>query len=241
MTDNTDNTHPRATVLVTGANRGLGLHFCQQYAAAGWRVLATCRSPQSADALTALATQYQWLSVHALDMTDGAQIDALSAQLSEQAIDLLINNAGVYGDKPEQSLGQLDYAAWMTTLAVNTVSPVKMTEAFLPQLAMGQGKLVVAISSLMGSIADNTSGGSVLYRSSKAGLNAAMKSLAIDLAPRGIGVLILHPGWARTDMGGPNGLIDAETSVTNMRQVIDHFGMEKNGQFLRYDGKALPW
>jgi len=226
-----------ATVLVTGASRGLGFEFCKQYAAEGWDVLACCRHPEKAGKLDGLAH----VRVLPLDVADFAQIDRLANELKDTAIDVLINNAGVYGDSPGQSFGQLDYAAWTRTLLVNAQAPVKMAEAFLPHLQRGKLKKLASISSQMASIADNGSGGSILYRSSKAALNAAMKSLAIDLKNLGIGVFVLHPGWVKTDMGGPNALIDAELSVAGMRRVIAESTLHQSGGFLKYDGSTLPW
>ena len=229
------------TVLVTGANRGLGLEFCRQYAEAGWHVIAACRSPESADALARLAQQQPSIQVEALDVKDFSQINALSERLAGEVVDVLINNAGVYGDEPGRGFGQLDYQAWQTTLTINTMAPVKMAEAFLPQLQCGSRKLIVNVSSLMGSIGDNGSGGSLLYRSSKAGLNAVMHSLAIDLRSKAIGVLILHPGWVKTDMGGPNALIGVEESVSGMRDCIERFVLGRSGDFIKYDGSSMPW
>ena len=226
-----------ATVLITGAGRGLGLEFCKQYADEGWQVLACCRNPETAGKLADIPQ----VRVFPLDVSDFAQIDNLAALLQDTAIDVLINNAGIYGDNPRRGFGQLDYAAWMQTLTVNTQAPVKMAEAFLPHLKRGDKKLLVSISSQMGSIADNGSGGSILYRTSKAALNAAMKSIAIDLEDQGIGVLVLHPGWVKTDMGGANALIDAQESVAGMRQVIARFALAQSGSFLKYDGSTLPW
>jgi len=226
-----------ATVLITGASRGLGLEFCKQYAAEGWQVLACCRNPETAGKLADIPQ----VRVFPLDVSDFAQIDNLAAQLQDTAIDVLINNAGIYGDNPRRGFGQLDYAAWMQTLTVNTQAPVKMAEAFLPHLKRGDKKLLASISSQMGSIADNGSGGSILYRTSKAALNAAMKSIAIDLEDQRIGVLVLHPGWVKTDMGGPNALIEAQESVAGMRQVIAQFTLAQSGSFLKYDGSTLPW
>ena len=157
------------TVLVTGANRGLGLEFCRQYAVAGWRVIAACRQPESAEALRALAVQHGNLAIETLDVADFAQIDALAGKLNGEAIDVLLNNAGIYGDEAGKGFGHLDYAKWQMTLAVNTMAPVKMAEAFLPHLQRGQDKLIASVSSLMGSMTDNGGGGSLLYRSSKAG------------------------------------------------------------------------
>lgn len=230
------------TLLITGANRGLGLEFCRQYAADGWRVIATCRDPAQATALSELAAHYPLLQIEPLDMTDFRTIDALAARLADETIDVLLNNAGVYGDEAGHGFGKLDYAKWQETLTINTLAPVKMAETFLPQLLRGRQKLIASVSSLMGSMADNGSGGSLLYRSSKAGLNATMKSLSIDLRPQAIGVLILHPGWVRTDMGGRNALIDAEESVTGMRRQIAEFTPARSGCFVRFDtGQEMPW
>jgi NAD(P)-dependent dehydrogenase (short-subunit alcohol dehydrogenase family) len=156
-------------------------------------------------------------------------------------IDVLINNAGVYDDNRNNSFGQLDYTVWTRTLLINAQAPVKMAEAFLPHLQRSKLKRLVSISSQMASIADNGSGGSILYRTSKAALNAAMKSLSIDLKDLGIGVFVLHPGWVKTDMGGPNAVIDAELSVAGMRKVIAESSLQQSGGFLKYDGSVLPW
>ncbi|MDD5319650.1 MAG: SDR family oxidoreductase [Methylococcales bacterium] len=225
-----------ATVLITGSSRGLGLEFCKQYAAEGWQVLACCRNPERAGNLADISQ----VRIFPLDVSNFAQIDTLAAELQDTAIDVLINNAGVYGGT-HCDFGQLDYTAWTQTLTVNTQAPVKMAEAFLPHLKRGDKKLLVSISSQMGSIADNGSGGSILYRTSKAALNAAMKSIAIDLRDQGIGVLVLHPGWVKTDMGGPNALIEAQQSVAGIRQVIAQFTLAQSGNFLKYDGSSLPW
>jgi NAD(P)-dependent dehydrogenase (short-subunit alcohol dehydrogenase family) len=229
------------TVLITGANRGLGLEFCRQYAESGWRVIAACRKPALAHELILLAELIPDVQIEALDVADFAQIDALAALLAEDPIDVLLNNAGVYGDSADHGFGSLDYKAWATTLAINTLAPVKMAEAFLPQLERGQNKLIATVSSLMGSMADNTSGGSLLYRSSKAGLNAAMKTLALDLRPKSIGVMILHPGWVRTDMGGQNAPLAVEESVSGMLKQIKQFTLEQTGSFIRFDGGVAPW
>ena len=227
------------TVLITGANRGLGLEFCRQYAESGWKIIACCRNPAEASELKALHQYHDSIQIEALDVAHFDQIDSVAKKLADTDIDVLINNAGVYGD--HHGFGQLDYQAWLTTLAINAQAPIKMAEAFLPQIKRGNKKLIVSISSLMGSIADNDSGGSILYRTSKAALNAAMKSLSIDLKDQNIGVLILHPGWVQTDMGGANALIDSKTSVSGMCAVIDGFTLAQSGAFIKYDGKPMPW
>jgi len=230
-----------ATVLITGANRGLGLEFCRQYAAAGWNILACCRKPAGAADMQALASHFDNIEIIALNVADFARVDDLSRQLAEWRIDVLLNNAGVYGDRREHAFGNLDYSAWTETLRVNLQAPIKMTEAFLPQILRSDRKLVVTISSLMGSISDNSSGGSLLYRSSKAGLNAAMKSLALTLRPQAVGVLIFHPGWVKTDMGGASALIEAHESIAGMRNYIEQFTLRQTGSFVKYDGTPLPW
>jgi len=229
------------TVLITGANRGLGLAFCQYYLAENWHVVACCRHPDSSTALLALAEASPHLRIEALEVTDFAQIDALGAKLSGIPIDILINNAGIYPDTASNALGHVDYAAWQQAFLVNTLAPVKLTETMLASLHLGGDKLIVCISSLMGSITDNTSGGSSYYRSSKAALNAVMKNLSLSLQKDAVGVLILHPGWVKTDMGGANALIDADVSVRGMGQVIKEFTLTQSGQFINYDGKILPW
>jgi NAD(P)-dependent dehydrogenase (short-subunit alcohol dehydrogenase family) len=229
------------SILITGANRGLGLEFCRQYGEQGWRVFACCRQPDTATELQALATQWAHLTIHALEVSNFQQIDQLAAQLSSEPLDVLLSNAGVYGDNKEQGFGALDYAAWQETLHINTIAPVKLAEAFLPHLLQAQHPQIVAISSLMASMTDNSSGGSLLYRSSKAGLNAAMKSLAIDLQPKNIAVLILHPGWVKTDMGGERAPTSPEESIAGMRRVISEFTLKQSGSFLNYKGDLLPW
>ncbi|TSA38356.1 MAG: SDR family oxidoreductase [Methylococcaceae bacterium] len=229
------------TVLITGANRGLGLAFCRHYLAENWHVVACCRHPDSSAALLALAESCPHLRIEALEMTDFAQIDALGEKLSGVPIDLLINNAGIYPDTASNAFGQVDFEVWRQALLVNTFAPAKLTETMLASLHLGHDKLIVCLSSLMGSITDNTSGGSSYYRSSKAALNAVMKNLSLSLQNDGVGVLILHPGWVKTDMGGANALIDAEVSVRGMCQVIKAFTLTQSGQFINYDGKILPW
>jgi NAD(P)-dependent dehydrogenase (short-subunit alcohol dehydrogenase family) len=230
------------SVLITGANRGLGLEFTRQYLAAGWHVIACCRRPHAVAELRDLAKHFDNLSIHALDLCNFTEIDHLAKALTDTKLDLLINNAGIYGGELANRFGSLDYELWQNVLRVNTLAPVKMAETFLPHLTRGRGKkLVVGITSLMGSIADNSSGGAIACRSSKAALNAALKSLAIDLKPRGIGVLILYPGWVRTDMGGPGAPILPEESVRSMRHLIDQFTPKLSGRFLDFRGRELPW
>jgi len=230
------------TVLITGANRGIGLEFVRQYAQDGWRVLACARDPSASDDLNELASQFSGgVHVYALDVGDHKQIEQLSHELSAEKIDLLINNAGTYPVARNASFHQVDYDAWAYAFRVNTMGPFKMVDAFYSQIAKGELKKIVTITSKMGSVADNRSGGSYVYRSSKSAVNIVMKSLAIDLESKGIIVALLHPGWVRTDMGGPNALISAEKSVSSMRHVIDELIHTDAGKFFSFDGQIIPW
>ena len=229
------------TVLITGVNRGLGLEFCRQYAKSGWGVLACCRNPEQAFELNELAIENSHVQIYQIDVLDRKSIDILANDLKGTCIDLVIANAGVYGDSRGHEFGNLEYEDWINTLETNVLGVVKVAEAFLPNLQNSQKPCIATLSSQMESIADNGSGGSILYRSSKAALNAAMKSLSIDLQKDNIGVLIFHPGWVKTDMGGPHALIDAETSVCGMIKQISEFEMSQTGCFIKYDGTQLPW
>ncbi|MCW5620038.1 MAG: SDR family oxidoreductase [Burkholderiales bacterium] len=228
------------TTLITGANRGLGLEFVRQYAEAGWRVLACCRDPKAAADLTDLAGGSGGrVTVHALDVTDPARAAALAAELDGEAIDLLLNNAGVY--EREGPLGQLDLAAWERSFRVNTLAPIQLSAALVEHVARSQGKRIVNVTSLMGSIGDNQSGGSYAYRSSKAALNMATVCLAKDLRPRGITCLLLHPGWVKTDMGGPDAPVDVPTSVAGLANVIAKRAGTKKHAFVDFEGADLAW
>ena len=188
-------------VLITGANRGLGLEFARQYLSAGWQVYAACRDPASASELRQLAEDVgDKLRILAMNVTDAQSVNAAAAELDGQAIDLLLNNSGIIGPQG-QTIGNIDYDAWAEVLDVNTLGPMRVSEAFVERVARGDRKLMVTLTSGMGSLADNTSGGSIAYRSSKAAVNMVMRSLAIDLASRGITCVVVNPGWVQTDMG----------------------------------------
>jgi NAD(P)-dependent dehydrogenase (short-subunit alcohol dehydrogenase family) len=225
-------------VLITGANRGIGLEFTQQYAQDGWDVLACCRDPQHAGTLQALAKSYANIRILLLDVADFAQIDALALQLKNDKIDVLINNAGVY---PESSLADADTEDWLEAFKINTIAPLKMVTAFTTHVANSELKKIATLSSKMGGMSDNTSGGSYIYRSTKTAVNMVMKSLSIDVKPAGIAVVTLHPGWVLTDMGGSNALINTKTSVTGLRQVIENLNLSNTGKFIAYDGKEIAW
>lgn len=229
-------------VLITGSNRGLGLEWVRQYAARGWRVFASCRDPDSAKELKALVSAHPEVTLHRLDVTASDQIAALTESMWDETLDLLVHNAGVYFEHwGKDPVGSIDYDDWQQTFRVNTLGPVRVTEAFLPQLSRGDRPLVVAITSNMGSIANIDAGKDYAYRSSKAALNAAMHGLAHELGPRGIGVLLLHPGWVRTRMGGSSASLSPEESVRGMLSLVDCFEPGMSGAFLRYDGTSIPW
>jgi NAD(P)-dependent dehydrogenase (short-subunit alcohol dehydrogenase family) len=220
------------TILITGANRGLGLEFARQFAADGWRVLATVRDP-----LSGRATSDAGAEVYVADIADEQSILRLKSSLAGQPIDILLNNAGIYGD--HQSFGQVDAAAFHKVITTNTIAPLKMAEAFAGQMA-GR-KVIAALSSKMGSMADNTSGGFYAYRASKAALNMVIKSLAVDLAPQGITALALSPGWVRTDMGGDSAPLDAPTACAGLKAVLDKASLNDSGKFFHFDGSEVPW
>lgn len=225
------------SVLITGAGRGIGLEFARQYAETGWQVHATCREPKSASELLTLPGE---VTVHKLDVTHPKQIGHLQRELEGVPIDLLINNAGVIGPR-ERSIGNMDYDAWEEVLRINTLAPIRIAEAFLDNVLASDKKLIVSITSVYGSIGSNNSGGSYVYRSSKAALNAAMRSLAIDLQDEGVTVVVFHPGWVRTDMGGPNATVTPQDSVAGMRALIDLLKPSQSGHFYGYDGAEIPW
>ena len=225
------------TVLLTGARRGLGLEFARQYAAEGWRVIATCRQPKAAKALAAIKGDVR---IRALDVTDPAQVRSLARALKSEAVDLLISNAGIYGPRKE-NFGRVDTEAWHQVFRTNVMGPMMVAGALADHVARSERKTIVALTSMMGSITENRSGGSYIYRSSKAALNMVMKGLSLSLKSRKISVVMLHPGWVRTDMGGASAHLGVEESVTAMRRVIAGLKPADSGRFFNYDGREIPW
>ena len=228
------------TILITGANRGIGLELTGQFVEDGWRVLSCCRNPAHADDLQALAERKPAIEIHALEVTDYEQMASLAAALGDRPIDILLSNAGIYGPSGV-TFGKVDAEEWRRVLEVNTIAPLMLAQAFVEQVAASQHKLIAVISSKVGSIADNSSGGSYLYRSSKTAVNQVVKCLSIDLAERGISAISLHPGWVQTDMGGPNAEIDTDTSVSGLKSILQSAGPAQNGQFIEYNGNIIPW
>jgi NAD(P)-dependent dehydrogenase (short-subunit alcohol dehydrogenase family) len=224
-----------STVLITGASRGLGLEFAKQYAADGWRVIATVRDPKKAGSLQELGSS---VGVHRLDVRDFKATAELGRELAREAIDVVIANAGI-SPGHKVSIAEVDEDAWLDTFAVNSVAPMALAGALLPALKRGEAKKLIAITSRMGSIAENTAGGSYPYRASKAALNAAWHSLAND--HREVIAVVLHPGWVRTDMGGSGAPVAPKESITGMRRVIAKLTPADSGKFFDFEGKALPW
>lgn len=222
-------------VLITGANKGIGLEFAKQYLSRGNNVIACCRNPSTANELQQLVDTR--LDVLSLDVSDESAIERLPALLAGRKVSLFINNAGAYG--AGQSLDQVQTSEWIAVMKVNTIAPLLVARAILPSMEEG-GKLAF-LSSKMGSIADNSSGSVYIYRTSKTALNQVVRSLSYDLSPLGLPVVALHPGWVKTDMGGPNALIDTKTSVSGMVSVIDCLDLAKSGKFFNYQGVQIPW
>jgi len=217
------------TVLITGANRGIGLEFARQYTSDGWTVIAAVRRPDESS-----AQEQMGVELLPLDAANSASVNALAGRLEGRPIDILISNAGVYPHA-------LDANEWAEAFATNCIGPTLLAQALRANVAASSQRKMVAITSRMGSIAENSSGGAIAYRSSKAALNAAWHSLALDLRRDRIAAAVLHPGWVQTDMGGPGASITPQTSVSGLRHVIAGLSPERSGGFFNYDGEELPW
>ena len=226
------------TALVTGSNRGLGLEYVRQLSAAGWQVIATCRDPARADELARLAEEpRRAIVIHRLDVTDPEQIRALDKDLVTPAIDLLLANAGVnVGYEEPVTPEHFDYV-----MRGNVLGPLLLAQAFAPRVEASEKRLIVYISSRMGSIATIESGGALLYRASKAALNAGMRTLSFQLKPRRITIVSMHPGWVRTDMGGSGADLAPDKSVADMLRVISRLTPADSGHLFNHSGEELPW
>lgn len=222
------------TWIVTGANRGLGLEFVRQLHARGDDVIATARDPETATELCALGVR-----VEQLDVSDPVSVAGFAALLEGEGVDVLLNNAGAM--ERAGDLGSIDYDTLRRQFDVNTLGPLRMVEAVLPALRLRDRKLVATLTSKMGSVTDNTSGGSYAYRASKAALNMVNRSMSVDLGGEGFTCVVLHPGWVQTSMGGKDAPLDVVTSVTGMLQVLDGADGTHNGRFFGHDGVELPW
>lgn len=225
-----------STVLITGANRGIGYELARQYAQAGASVHATTRDSQS----NALRQLRKSVTVHELEVTSEQSIAALKQKLQNVPIDILINNAGIKGPE-RQTPDDMDYKGWAETFAVNTIAPLRLIAAFKKNLLRSPVRKIVTITSQLGSITNNHGGLGLAYRTSKAAANQLMKSLAHDYAGDGIISVALHPGWVRTDMGGPHAPLSAAESAAGIISLIDHLKQGDSGSFLQWDGGKLPW
>ena len=226
------------TVLITGANRGIGLEFARQYAAEGADVIACCREPGKADALNALAHSAGF-KVMALDVTSPKSVAALKSALDGRPIDILINNAGVGGPRNEPR-GAIDFDAWVETLKTNSIAPMLVSLALHDNLKAGKLKKLITITSMMGSIAGH-GGGSYAYRASKAAVNSVMHGLSKEWAKDGIAVGIYHPGWVKTDMGGASAPVTPQDSVKGLRAQIARLNAANSGAYLDYTGTKIAW
>lgn len=226
--------------VITGASRGIGLEFVHQLLRRGDTVEAGVRSQEGARRLEPLAKESGGrLRIHPLDVEDAASIRSFTADISAAPVDVLINNAGVFGQGC--AFADVDYVDVARTFAINALGPLRVTSALLPALRQGAARRVAHVSSIMGSIASNTQGGSYAYRMSKAALNAGVRSLSLDLRAEGFVTVMLHPGWVRTDMGGPEAPLTAADSVRGMLRLIDGLRPEHGGRFLDYQGQEVPW
>jgi NAD(P)-dependent dehydrogenase (short-subunit alcohol dehydrogenase family) len=235
-------------ILITGANRGLGLEFTRHYLDRGERVFAGCRTPDAAQSLHALQTRYpQRLSIVALDVVDAEAIRTAHAIVGSQSesLDVLINNAGVYSSdgsgEPLERLGELSFEDALMVLRVNAVAPLLVAQQFLDLLRAGHNAKIISISSGYGSVSKNTGGFPYYYSASKAALNMFMRSLAADAKRRGITTVLLDPGWVSTDMGGPGAPLAPEEAVRAMIHVIDTLRPRHNGRFLTWQGDEQEW
>ena len=226
--------------VITGTNRGIGLELVRQLAERGDEVVATARDVARADALRDLAERHAGrVTVRACDVRDDASVRALAESLEGAPVDVLVNNAGVMGRLT--SLEDLDLDDAMQTFDANALGPLRVSRALLPHLGRGARRCIVHISSGMGSISDNTSGGAYAYRMAKAALNMANKSMSVDLAGRGFVCVVMNPGWVRTDMGGEGAPLPVEVSAKNLLARIDGFGPSDNGAFVNHDGRLFPY
>ena len=228
------------SILITGTNRGIGLEFVKHYIKNNEKVIATCRNRNSAKDLLELENTTNNLSLVELDVSNPNSINNFTSKIAGLPIDTFISNAGVSGPKNIE-FGNFDAKEWLDVFNVNTIAPLLITQKILKNLRLGKDKKLAFISSKVGSIEDNTSGGMYIYRTSKTALNQVIKSLSIDFKEDNFIVVALHPGWVQTDMGGPNALIDTKTSVKGLIEVIDNLTPKNSGKFYNYDGSPIPW
>ncbi len=234
------------TVLITGANRGLGLEFAKQYAVEGWQTIATARQLGKSDTLRQLASKHSNLSLHELNIADDVSIQDFADARNGKPIDVLLHNSGIY-PREGQKIGEIDYDGWREALETNLFGTIKLTEALIDNVAASERKQIAAISTSMASLRGvqgssvAQAGTSYQYRTSKTALNMALSILAKELEPRGISVVMIDPGWVQTDMGGPHAQLTPEQSIAGIRKVLAGNPMEISGKFIGHDGVVRPW
>ena len=229
-----------ARILITGANRGLGLEFVERYLESGDDVIATYRNEETSFELIKMSNKRSNLKLLHLDVSSKKSLNSFAENLGDSPIDIFINNAGVYGPR-NSSFENVDEENWIPAIKVNAIAPLLLTQLIIKNIRAGTDKKLIYITSKMGSIDDNKGGGAYVYRSSKTALNAVVKSLSVDLKNENIAVALIHPGWVKTDMGGPNALIERDTSVRGMTEVISNLDITSTGNFYNYDGSIIPW
>ena len=221
------------TTLITGANRGIGLELVRKFLAQGHDVIATARDPETSNEQNATGAK-----VYPLEVTDAASVAALKEAVGDQPIDYLINNAGIGSFA---AFKDLDYDAFANMLAVNTIAPIRMIDTFLDNIAASDVKMAASLSSMMGSIENTQASFGLIYRTSKAGLNMALRAAAPELAEKGVTLLALHPGWVNTDMGGKQAPVNPAQSAAGLYTVITTAGPSSELRFLDFEGKTHPW
>lgn len=229
-----------ARILITGANRGLGLEFVERYLESGDDVIATYRNEESSFDLINMRDERSNLKLLHLDVSSNKSLNSFAENLGDSPIDIFINNAGVYGPR-NSSFENVNEENWIPAIKVNAIAPLLLTQLIIKNIRAGTDKKLIYITSKMGSIDDNKGGGAYVYRSSKTALNAVVKSLSVDLKNENIAVALIHPGWVKTDMGGPNALIERDTSVRGMTEVISNLDISSTGNFYNYDGSIIAW
>jgi len=229
------------TIVITGANRGIGLELSRVFAEHGWQVIACCRNPEQALALEAISAAAEArVKIHRLDVTEDDQIEELRRELSDTVVDILLNNAGILGPEP-QDFGAIDEMVWLETFRVNTIAPYKLAVALLDRVARSRRRVIATVGSRMGSLADNDSGGYYAYRTAKAAVHMVMKNLSHDLRGQGVTAVALHPGWVRTELGGVKAPLSAKESAAGLFRTLLALKPADSGRFLDYRGEEVAW
>lgn len=230
-----------ATILITGASRGIGFEIARQYAADGDRVYATCRTPEKADKLNAAARGSGGrLTVHKMDVADGDSVKACAREIGDATIDVLINNAGVWGGLETQVLENMDYDNWAYELSVMAMGPMRVVQAFLPNVLKSKNPKIVTVTSQTSAHSYKKIAG-YAYSSAKAACNRIMTIMANDLKDKGVAVYLMHPGWVQTDMAGPKADIPPHESATGVRKTIANATLADTGKFLTWEGGIHAW